>query len=77
MQLLSMDVQQVFLQQRELFNSMAIAILDYGSGNLRSALRAFERAGREVVLTSDYATAREAEGLATSYTNGGVKGLRV
>jgi glutamine amidotransferase len=42
---------------------MAIAILDYGSGNLRSALRAFERAGREVFLTSDYSTAIEAEGL--------------
>ena len=42
---------------------MAIAILDYGSGNLRSALRAFERAGREVVLTSDYSEALEAEGL--------------
>ena len=52
-----------FLQQRELSNSMAIAILDYGSGNLRSALRAFERAGREVVLTSDYTVALEAEGL--------------
>ncbi len=63
MQSLSMDAQQEFLQQRELFNSMAIAILDYGSGNLRSALRAFERAGREVVLTSDYSTALEAEGL--------------
>jgi glutamine amidotransferase len=54
---------QEFLQQRELSNSMAIAILDYGSGNLRSALRAFERAGREVVLTSDYSVALEAEGL--------------
>ncbi|CAN2196206.1 HisH Glutamine amidotransferase [Candidatus Nanopelagicaceae bacterium] len=42
---------------------MAIAILDYGSGNLRSALRAFESAGRDVVLTSDYSTALEAEGL--------------
>jgi imidazoleglycerol phosphate synthase glutamine amidotransferase subunit HisH len=42
---------------------MAIAILDYGSGNLRSALRAFERAGKEVVLTSDYSVALEAEGL--------------
>lgn len=40
-----------------------IAILDYGSGNLRSALRAFERAGKEVVLTSDYDQALEAEGL--------------
>lgn len=40
-----------------------IAILDYGSGNLRSALRAFERAGREVILTSDYELALEAQGL--------------
>lgn len=40
-----------------------IAILDYGSGNLRSALRAFERAGKEVILTSDYTVALEAEGL--------------
>ena len=30
-----------------------IAILDYGSGNLRSALRAFQTTGREVLLTSD------------------------
>jgi glutamine amidotransferase len=42
---------------------MAIAILDYGSGNLRSAHRAFERSGREVVITSDYSLALEAEGL--------------
>jgi glutamine amidotransferase len=40
-----------------------IAILDYGSGNLRSALRAFERAGKDVLLTSDYKVAVEAEGL--------------
>jgi glutamine amidotransferase len=40
-----------------------IAILDYGAGNLRSALRAFEQAGKEVVLTSDYSVALEAEGL--------------
>ena len=42
---------------------MAIAILDYGSGNLRSALRAFERSGKEALLTSDYHVALEAEGL--------------
>ena len=42
---------------------MAIAILDYGSGNLRSALRAFETTGKDVVLTSDYEVALEAEGL--------------
>ncbi len=40
-----------------------IAILDYGSGNLRSALRAFDRAGKDVVLTSEYSVALEAEGL--------------
>lgn len=40
-----------------------IAILDYGSGNLRSALRAFERSGHEVQLTSDYSLALEADGL--------------
>jgi glutamine amidotransferase len=40
-----------------------IAILDYGSGNLRSAQRAFETAGREVVITSDYEVALNADGL--------------
>jgi glutamine amidotransferase len=40
-----------------------LAILDYGSGNLRSALRAFESTGKEVVITSDYSIALEAEGL--------------
>jgi imidazole glycerol-phosphate synthase subunit HisH len=40
-----------------------IAILDYGSGNLRSAERAFATSGKEVVVTSDRAVALEAEGL--------------
>lgn len=40
-----------------------IAILDYGSGNLRSAERAFATAGKEVVVTSDRSVALEAEGL--------------
>ena len=40
-----------------------IAILDYGSGNLRSALHAFEQSGEEVQLTSDYSVALEAKGL--------------
>ena len=40
-----------------------IAILDYGSGNLRSAQRAFETTGRDVVVTSDYQTALNADGL--------------
>lgn len=38
-------------------------VLDYGSGNLRSAVRAVERAGAEVELTSDRAAAQEADGL--------------
>jgi glutamine amidotransferase len=40
-----------------------IAILDYGSGNLRSAQRAFERSGSEVVVTSDRDIALNASGL--------------
>lgn len=40
-----------------------IAILDYGSGNLRSAERAFATTGKEVVVTSDPDVAIEAEGL--------------
>ena len=40
-----------------------IAILDYGSGNLRSAHRAFERSGEEVIVTSDFDTALNAKGL--------------
>jgi glutamine amidotransferase len=40
-----------------------VAVLDYGSGNLRSAVRALERAGAEVELTPDRATAEAADGL--------------
>lgn len=40
-----------------------VAILDYGSGNLRSAERAFSRAGVEVMVTSAPDIALEAEGL--------------
>lgn len=40
-----------------------IAILDYGSGNLRSAERAFATTGKDVTVTSDPAIALEAEGL--------------
>jgi len=44
-----------------------VAVLDYGSGNLRSAVRAMERAGEsrgaEVVLTADADVALEADGL--------------
>jgi len=41
----------------------AVVVLDYGSGNLRSAVRALERAGAEVELTSDLDTAMNADGL--------------
>lgn len=40
-----------------------IAILDYGSGNLRSAQRAFATTGLEVVVTADRKICVEAEGL--------------
>lgn len=40
-----------------------IAILDYGSGNIRSAQRAFQRGYKEVVVTSDYQTALKSNGL--------------
>lgn len=40
-----------------------VVVLDYGSGNLRSAVRAVERAGAEVVLTSDKQAALDADGL--------------
>ncbi|WP_372733404.1 imidazole glycerol phosphate synthase subunit HisH [Nocardioides sp.] len=40
-----------------------VVVLDYGSGNLRSVVRAVERAGAEVTLTSDFDRALEADGL--------------
>jgi glutamine amidotransferase len=40
-----------------------VAVLDYGSGNLRSAVRAVERAGADVTLTNDATIAAEADGL--------------
>ena len=40
-----------------------VVVLDYGSGNLRSAVRAVERAGAEVTLSGDMATAMDADGL--------------
>ncbi|MCW2769107.1 MAG: imidazole glycerol phosphate synthase subunit HisH [Aeromicrobium sp.] len=40
-----------------------VAVLDYGSGNLRSGVRALERAGAEVELTNDPKVAAEADGL--------------
>lgn len=40
-----------------------VAVLDYGSGNVRSVVRAVERAGADVILTSDKKIALEASGL--------------
>ena len=40
-----------------------VVVLDYGSGNLRSAQRALERAGAVVEVTSDLAAAWECDGL--------------
>ncbi|GAA1983318.1 imidazole glycerol phosphate synthase subunit HisH [Kitasatospora viridis] len=40
-----------------------VVVLDYGSGNLRSAQRALERTGAEVTVTSDFKTAMDADGL--------------
>ncbi len=41
----------------------SVVVLDYGSGNLRSAVRALERAGADVTLTGDMAAALECDGL--------------
>ena len=38
-------------------------MLDYGSGNVRSVVRALERAGASVTLTADHAAALAADGL--------------
>jgi imidazole glycerol-phosphate synthase subunit HisH len=41
----------------------SVVVLDYGSGNLRSAVRALERAGADITLTADHAAAEAADGL--------------
>jgi glutamine amidotransferase len=43
--------------------SSTVVVLDYGSGNLRSAVRALERAGADVALTADHEAAADADGL--------------
>jgi glutamine amidotransferase len=40
-----------------------VVVLDYGSGNLRSAERALTRAGADVTVTADLAAAADADGL--------------
>ncbi|MEP6695667.1 MAG: imidazole glycerol phosphate synthase subunit HisH [Pseudonocardiales bacterium] len=44
-------------------NAPAVVVLDYGSGNLRSAQRALARAGASVIVSADPATALAADGL--------------
>jgi imidazole glycerol-phosphate synthase subunit HisH len=41
----------------------SVVVLDYGSGNVRSAVRALERAGADVTLTADRAAAAACDGL--------------
>ena len=41
----------------------SVVVLDYGSGNTRSAVRALERAGAVVTLTADRKAAADADGL--------------
>lgn len=41
----------------------SVAVFDYGSGNVHSALKALVAAGADAVLTSDRQTALEADGL--------------
>ncbi len=41
----------------------SVVVLDYGSGNTRSAVRALERAGASVCLTADRGRAADADGL--------------
>jgi imidazole glycerol-phosphate synthase subunit HisH len=40
-----------------------VVVLDYGSGNTRSAVRALERAGASVTLTADRSAAMDCDGL--------------
>lgn len=41
----------------------SVVVLDYGSGNVRSAVRALEHVGASVVLTADHQLAQDADGL--------------
>ena len=43
--------------------SPSVVVLDYGSGNVRSAVRALERVGASVTLTRDPVAALECDGL--------------
>jgi imidazole glycerol-phosphate synthase subunit HisH len=47
----------------DLFRPKSVVVLDYGSGNLRSAQRALQRVGASVEVTSDAGAAASADGL--------------
>ncbi len=53
-----------------------VVVLDYGSGNLRSAVRAVERAGADVELTSDLGAALDADGLVVPGVGAFARALR-
>ncbi len=55
------DAEPVETQHRP--GSPAVVVFDYGSGNVRSAVRALERAGADVTLTADREAATECDGL--------------
>jgi len=44
-------------------NAASVVLLDYGSGNLRSAHRALEKVGADVTVTADFDAALAADGL--------------
>ena len=44
-------------------SSHDVVVLDYGAGNVRSAVRALERVGATVAVTADPKQAVEADGL--------------
>ena len=51
------------VHQRQPVTAKSVVVLDYGSGNLRSAQRALERVGADVEVTSDADAAARADGL--------------
>jgi imidazole glycerol-phosphate synthase subunit HisH len=50
-------------RDHDLVLAPTVTVLDYGSGNLRSVVRALERAGAEVTLSAERSDAMEADGL--------------
>ena len=52
-----------------------VVVLDYGSGNLRSAERALARVGADVEVTSDFGTAFDADGAPRVYAPHGYDDL--